>query len=173
MRSEHFVILLLVGCVGVLGAMLMDKSASETLPAEDARIQSVQVDPETPRIPNAASLKREEDGHYWARAEVDHVSLKFLVDTGASVVALTWRDAQRLRLKPEELEFKWRIRTANGETFGASVLLESIRIGEVEVENVEAMVMRDGLLDNSLLGISFLEQLYSYEFKGDTMIIRQ
>lgn len=122
---------------------------------------------------NAAYISREDDGYYWTRASVDGTSVEFLVDTGASVVALTWRDAQRLRLKPEELDFRWAIRTANGETHGASVTLPSIRIGNVRIENVNAMVMQDGLLDSSLLGMSFLGELYSYEFRGDTLIIRE
>ena len=122
---------------------------------------------------NSAMLRREDDGHYWARADIGGTDIKLLVDTGASIVALTWRDAQRLRLKPEELDFKWAINTANGETFGASVVIPNIRIGNVEVDNVEAMVLKDGLLENSLLGMSFLGKLYSYEFKQRQLIIRQ
>ena len=122
---------------------------------------------------HAAYISRRDDGYYWTRASVDGVNVEFLVDTGASVVALTWRDAQRLRLKPRELDFRWPIRTANGETYGASVTLDSIRIGNVKIENVDAMVMQDGLLDSSLLGMSFLGELYSYEFKRDTLIIRK
>ena len=52
------------------------------------------------------------------------------------------------------------------------MLLESIRIGGVEIENVEAMILREGL-DQNLLGMSFLGQLYSYEFRGKQLIIRQ
>ncbi len=122
---------------------------------------------------NTAMLRREDDGHYWARADIDGTSIKLLVDTGASIVALTWRDAQRLRLKPEELDFKWGINTANGQTQGASVLIPSIRVGNVEIENVEAMVLKDGLLENSLLGMSFLGKLYSYEFKQNQLIIQE
>ena len=123
--------------------------------------------------PNAASIRRESDGHFWTRADVDGSNMKFLVDTGASVVALTWNDAKRLRLKPEELDFNWTISTANGKTTAASVLIKSISIGNVEVENVEAVVLHADDLQNSLLGMSFLGELYSYEFKGNTMIIRQ
>ena len=95
-----------------------------------------------------------------------------MVDTGASVVVLTYEDAKRLRLKPESLNYKWKISTAGGETKGASVLLKSIRFGGVEIENVEAMILREGLEQN-LLGMSFLQQLYSYEFRGSQLIIRQ
>ncbi|MEL7128251.1 MAG: TIGR02281 family clan AA aspartic protease [Pseudomonadota bacterium] len=159
----------------IAGAVYIFAGRLEAPPQRQETISVVSAAPPTAQtLPhNAATVSREEDGQYWTRADVDGTSVRFLVDTGASVVALNWRDAQRLRLKPEELDFKWSIRTANGETFGASVLLPSIRIGNVEIENVEAMVMQEGLLDSSLLGMSFLGALYSYEFRGDTLIIRQ
>ena len=95
-----------------------------------------------------------------------------MVDTGASTVAITYRDAQRIGLKPEELDFKWEIRTAGGIVHGAAITLEKIRIGQVEVENVEGMVLREGL-DQSLLGMTFLGELYSYEFRKSQLLIRR
>ncbi len=121
---------------------------------------------------NAAVISREADGHYWTSADVDGTSVKFMVDTGASIVALTYRDAQRVGLSPEEMVFDNEIRTAGGITMGAFVVLERIRIGQVEVEQVGAMVLQEGL-DQSLLGMTFLNELYSYEFKRSQLIIRQ
>jgi len=121
---------------------------------------------------NAAIIDREPDGHYWTRADVDGTAVKFMVDTGASTVAITFRDAQRIGLNPEELDFKWEIRTAGGIVYGAAVTLDRIRIGQVEVENVEGMVLREGL-DQSLLGMTFLGELYSYEFRKSQLLIRQ
>ncbi|MEM7662504.1 MAG: TIGR02281 family clan AA aspartic protease [Pseudomonadota bacterium] len=159
----------------LVGGVLGTPEETNSPPEERVNVVSTTATPtpEKQLTPDAAYIFRKEDGHYWSNASVDGTSVEFLVDTGASIVALTWRDAQRLRLKPKELDFRWSIRTANGETFGASVLLDSIRIGNVRIENVEAMVLKDGLLDHSLLGMSFLGELYSYEFKGDTMIIRK
>ena len=178
--NDRLIILVLTIGVIVLSAALVTRSSSneseDTITLENSptiKHQAPQTTSSISRAPKAASLGRESDGHFWTRADVDGTSIKFLVDTGASVVALTYRDAQRLRLKPEELDFIWTIRTANGETQAASVLLPFIRIGNVRVENVEAMILKNGLLDNSLLGMSFLGELYSYEFKGNTMIIRQ
>ncbi len=140
-------------------------------PAPPPPVEERQTRP-APNLSNAAVLKREANGHYWAQANVDGTAVKFLVDTGASTVALTYRDAQRLGLKPEDLDYSWSISTAGGETFGASVILGSIKVGGVEVENVEAMILRDGL-QQSLLGMTFLGELYSYEFRGNNLIIRQ
>ncbi len=123
-------------------------------------------------ITNAAVLRREADGHYWALATIGRSHAKFMIDTGASTVALTYEDARRLGLDPDNLDFRWNIATAGGQTKGASVLLPSIRIGNVEVENVEAMVLGPEL-EQSLLGMTFLSELYSYEFRQNSLIIRQ
>ncbi|MEX1250577.1 MAG: TIGR02281 family clan AA aspartic protease [Hyphomonas sp.] len=120
----------------------------------------------------AAFIDRENDGHFWARADVSGTQVKFMVDTGASIVALTYFDAQRLGLKPEELDFDSEIRTAGGITYGAPVVLSSIRIGKVKVENVNAVILRTEL-EQSLLGMSFLGELNSYEVRQGQMIIRQ
>lgn len=120
----------------------------------------------------AAFIDREADGHYWTRADVSGTEVKFMVDTGASIVALTYRDAQRLGLAPEKLVFDSEIRTAGGITYGAPVTLESIRIGRVEVERVGAVVLQSEL-EQSLLGMTFLSELNSYEFRRGQLIIRQ
>lgn len=120
----------------------------------------------------AAFIEREADGHYWTRADVTGTEVKFMVDTGASIVALTYRDAQRLGLKPDLLTYDSEIRTAGGVTYGAPVTLASIRIGRVEVEEVNAVVLRSEL-EQSLLGMTFLSELNSYEFRKGQLIIRQ
>ena len=158
--------------IAVVISFVIDTNFSEPAVVNSNTSTIAQVQLAEPELgTNSALLRREEDGHYWARADIDGTSIKLLVDTGASIVALTWNDAQRLDLEPEQLDFIWAINTANGETFGASTLLPSIRIGDVEIENVEAMVLQDGLLENSLLGMSFLGKLYSYEFKQSSLII--
>jgi len=120
----------------------------------------------------AAFIDKENDGHFWTHADVSGTQVKFMVDTGASIVALTYFDAQRLGLKPEELDFDSEIRTAGGLTYGAPVTLESIRIGKVEIENVNAVILRTEL-EQSLLGMTFLGELHSYEVRQGQMIIRQ
>ncbi|MEM1151438.1 MAG: TIGR02281 family clan AA aspartic protease [Pseudomonadota bacterium] len=160
--------------VNVYLAPESDPSARATpLVSEESAPQQVDFAHPYPQLPaNAALLKLEDDGHYWAQANVDGTHVEFLVDTGASTVALTFRDAQRIGLRPETLDYSWSIRTAGGEVKGASVKLDAIKIGRIEVENVEAMVLRDGL-DQSLLGMTFLSQLQSYEFRQGNLILRR
>ncbi len=147
---------------------LNNREAADSVPT----VASVAAPKPQASFANAAIIDREGDGHYWTRADVDGTAVKFMVDTGASTVAITFRDAQRIGLKPEDLDYKWEIRTAGGIVHGAAVTLEKISIGQVKVENVEAMVLREGL-EQSLLGMTFLGELYSYEFRKSQLVIRQ
>lgn len=151
---------------------IVPKLQDNRAPSEIPVVASAVISPPKAGFDNAAIIDREPDGHYWTRADVDGTAVKFMVDTGASTVAITFRDAQRIGLKPEDLDFKWEIRTAGGVVHGAAVTLEKISIGQVEVDNVEAMVLREGL-DQSLLGMTFLGELYSYEFRKSQLVIRQ
>ncbi|MEZ5998283.1 MAG: TIGR02281 family clan AA aspartic protease [Hyphomonas sp.] len=155
---------------------IVPKLRADAPQTQTASVQNVQLSAgnASPRanFDKAAIINREADGHYWTRADVQGTDVRFMVDTGASIVALTLNDAQRIGLKPGELVFDNEIRTAGGTTMGAYVVLDKVRIGRVEIEEVRAMVLKEGL-EQSLLGMSFLGELYSYEFKGDTLIIRQ
>ena len=126
-----------------------------------------------PSARRQAFLSIRDDGHYWARTVVNRkASVDFMVDTGASTVAVTQEDARRMGFRPDDLDYTMRIRTPGGETLGAEIFIDSIKVGQVEVRNVHAMVMREEL-EQSLLGMSFLRELYSYEFRGDRLILRQ
>ena len=172
---------LLAGAVAAGISLYLDPKLNEPLPVGDApqvanaNVSTLAVDtyeaPPTAR--RMATISARPDGHYWTRALVNRkTSVEFMVDTGASVVALTYRDAQKMGLRPETLDYKWEIRTAGGITKGASVQIDSIQINQVHVKNVDAMVLRTDL-SQSLLGMSFLRELYSYEFRGNRMIIQQ
>ncbi|MCB2054375.1 MAG: TIGR02281 family clan AA aspartic protease [Geminicoccaceae bacterium] len=122
--------------------------------------------------PGEVALRQAEDGHFYVRARIDDASLRLLVDTGASTVALTAADAERVGLDPQRLRYDSRIRTANGVGFAAPVRLERVQIGDIEVEDVRGAVLQEGMLGTSLLGMSFLGRLRSYQFEGDSLILR-
>lgn len=151
------------------------KAASTEPPAAESPPRSAPAGPPATASnapARAAFIDREDDGHYWTRADIGGTEVKFMVDTGASIVALTYRDAQRLGLDPENLTFDSEIRTAGGVIFGAPVTLDEIRIGRVTVADVDAVVLSSDL-DQSLLGMTFLGELKSYEFRQGQLIIRQ
>ena len=108
-----------------------------------------------------AQVLKAADGHYWADALIDGKAVRVMVDTGASVVALTPDDAVRLglRLKPED--FSGTVITASGPVRAAPVELQAVAVAGARVERVEALVVERGL-PHSLLGMSYLGRLSSF-----------
>jgi aspartyl protease family protein len=120
----------------------------------------------------AASISKAADGHYWAEADVDGHEVKFLVDTGASAVALTSEDARRLGIDPNGLTYNYTVATANGQARAAQIKLASISIGQARVTDVDAYVLDRGL-ETSLLGMSYLGRLSQFEATKTNLILRQ
>lgn len=111
-------------------------------------------------------------GHYVVHPSVDNFRIKMLVDTGASLVALTAADARALGIQLAAADFKMKLGTANGTVTGARVTLREIRLGDILVRNVEAVVLPAGALSMSLLGTSFLGKLQGYEVQTGRMVLR-
>ena len=170
----------LISAAAIAGAVavfvvptLTDQTDGEAPPAEP-RVNAVSPGAE-PEISSRrqAVLSIRGDGHYWARTVINgRSSVDFMVDTGASTVALTLEDARKAGLDLDALDFSSKINTAGGMTVGADVVLDEIKVGNVVVRNVPAVVMGEDLTQ-SLLGMSFLRELYSIEFRGERIIIRQ
>lgn len=118
-----------------------------------------------------AQVNKAPDGHYWAQADVDGRWVRFLVDTGASAVALTGADAQRLGLDLDQLDYARPVTTASGQTKAALIKLHHVSIGGARLDDVDALVVRDGL-PASLLGMSYLGRLSRFEATRDTLILR-
>lgn len=108
-------------------------------------------------------------GHILVTAAVNGAPIRFLVDTGASLVTLTPADARAAGLGPRQLTFNQRASTANGEVRIATVTLREIRLGQLSIGEVPAAVTEN--LKVSLLGMSFLTRLQSYEVHGGKLTI--
>jgi aspartyl protease family protein len=114
------------------------------------------------------ALTRGPDGHFYAEAQVNGARIRFIVDTGASMVALTPADAQRAGIAlPSE---RAQAMGAGGAVEIIPVTIERIALGPLEARNVRGAVART--LPVSLLGQSFLGQIGSVEIRGDTMVLR-
>ena len=111
--------------------------------------------------------------HFQVDALVDGHVVHFLIDTGASDVSLTMDDARRIGFDPSKLSFTTPYQTANGTTMGARVTIDEIKVGDITVHNVAGSVMQDGAGGVSLLGMSFLNALGSYEFRGDRLVLHR
>lgn len=117
-----------------------------------------------------AVLSRSPDGHFYADVSIDTQDVRMLIDTGASVVALTGSDAEALGLEWSEDELFPIGRGASGEVIGKPVRLERVRLGDFEAEGVEAIIVPQGL-DVSLLGQSFLGRVGKVEIENGRMVL--
>jgi len=118
------------------------------------------------------SINRSSNGQFWVEAAVNGVEIRFLVDTGASNIALSRSDALRLGFNWEELDYPHLANTPNGPVGLAPVMLDEIRIDGLSVRNLRAAVVNSET-QNSLLGMNFLQHLEQFEIRGDTLIMRQ
>jgi aspartyl protease family protein len=118
-----------------------------------------------------ASLVKSADGHFWAEAQVNGQRVRFLVDTGATTVALTLQDAERLGLRPQDLTYGYKVATANGEARAAAIKLASVQVAGARVDDVQALVIENGL-PASLLGMSYLGRLSRFEATRTALILR-
>ncbi len=119
----------------------------------------------------ALSFRRGGDGHFYIEVDVEGVPIRFMVDTGATDIVLSPRDAERLGFDLAALSFSRRYETANGVGWGAPVTLRSLGVGESRFRAVRASV-NGAAMDRSLLGMAFLDRFESYEVRGDTLTLR-
>jgi aspartyl protease family protein len=121
--------------------------------------------------PNSVVILRNGGGHFGVRAEIDDESMSLLVDTGATFVTLTPEDAADIGIDLSTLDYVVPIQTANGTIRAASIRLERVAIGPIERQDVPALVAPRGALDESLLGLSFLDKLGGYSISGDRLVL--
>lgn len=122
--------------------------------------------------PETISFRASDDGHFHVNASLRGVTVRFLVDTGASVVTLTAEDARRIGLEPDKLSYSERFGTANGTGFGAPVVLPEIQLGPIRMANVRAAVNRTPMTE-SLLGQSFLDRLSAFRVRNGTLTMQR
>jgi aspartyl protease family protein len=117
-------------------------------------------------------IRKRGDGHFVAKVTVNGATVPMLVDTGASTVVLRQADAERLGLDISRLSYTVPVQTANGLAYAAPLRLRKVAIGSITVSNIDALVAQPGALKESLLGMTFLSRLRSYEFAGDFLTFR-
>jgi aspartyl protease family protein len=120
----------------------------------------------------AVRIRGDGSGHFSALGSVNGSGIRLMVDTGASTVVLKAADAEKAGIAVDELSFTVAVQTANGTAYAAPVRLREVAIGPISLEGVEALVAKPGSLNESLLGMSFLKRLRSYEVVGDFMTLR-
>jgi len=141
----------------------------DSAPAAEPREQLRPLGQPAPLVTNSLTLRARSDGHVLLNVEVNGAMIRFLVDTGATWVSLTHADALRAGVAGS-LNYSIAMTTANGIAKAAPVTVQRLRVGQLEVDDVEAMVMQEegGI---SLLGQSFLKRLQGYEMRDGVLTL--
>jgi aspartyl protease family protein len=173
-----FVIAVLVGWfMPTSMAPELQAEATKAAEAEKARLRPPPPPPleqkhNLPAMPgDEVVLDRQGDGHFYAETTANGAPVRFLVDTGASVVALTAADAQRLGLFWNYNELQHVGRGVSGDVMGKPVEIRELRLGGLVAQNVRAVIIPDGL-DVSLLGQSYLSGVGQVTINGNKLTLR-
>lgn len=173
----RLVFLLCLGAIAVLAMMPGGPRTPQGGQAANVVADEAVERAPAPRVENAGNgaaevvLKRAPDNHYYADAQVNGATVRFLVDSGASAVVLTRADAQKAGIGTQPGEFTSRAMSANGEVRLKPVTLDRVAIGPVSAASVDAMVAENDLAV-SLLGQSFLSRVSKVEIADGEMRLR-
>lgn len=161
-----------IGAIALLSAIGAAQAVAglDVHEAAPLRAQTAAVQLDTPAS-SVAQVSKAADGHYWAEANVNGRAVRFLVDTGATTVALTLEDARRLGFDPAKLDYVYDVVTAEGRVKAAGVKLATISVAGARVDDVQALVIEKGL-DTSLLGMSYLGRLRAFEATQTSLILK-
>ncbi|GGE33101.1 membrane protein [Agaricicola taiwanensis] len=122
---------------------------------------------------STVTLRASRNNHYFTEAVLNGLSVPFMVDTGASTIALSYEEGRRLGVIRPGDRWDVQMRTANGIARGKRVTLDSVRVGGIVVRNVSATVSEEGALSGNLLGMSFLSQLGRFEIRNGLLVMEQ
>ncbi len=140
-------------------SIIKDKVLAELIPAKGYQnsIESISFPVST-------------DSHYYIRASVNGIPITFLVDTGASDIVLSPKDAEKLGYNKSELNFNRFYETANGKVRGSSIQLSEFEIGHIHLSKLDASI-NEAEMSNSLLGMTFFKKMNKFEFKNDLLTL--
>ena len=167
MRSFIVFACLALGAAALFGGLL-DRGTSAVSKQPDAAAALATPTSSGQRI---VSIGRDHRGHFKAHGRVDGRQVSFMVDTGASVIALTEREADRLGIRPSRGAFTSSVQTANGVVRAAPVTLNSVDIGGLVVRDVRALVVPGRGLSENLLGLSYLTRLKRFEYANNKLVL--
>jgi aspartyl protease family protein len=155
--------------LGTIMAQIADKMTPAL--ANTAPRKTVAVETPAPSGLRSLSIARDARGHFETEGRIEGQRIGFMVDTGASVIALNESSAARFGLRPSRSDYKATVTTANGTVKAAPTRLAMVDIGGIVVRDVDAMVLPDEALSENLLGLSFLSKLKRFEYANGKMVL--
>ena len=172
MRNLMILAAILIG-LGTFMAQVANKMAPAAASATAAPRQQPSGDTVAQASGRSLSIPRDARGHFRTDGRIDGQRVDFMVDTGASMVALNEKSAARFGLRPARGDYNATISTANGTIKAARTRIAMIDLGGIVVRDVDAMVLPDAALSENLLGLSFLSKLKRYEYANGKMMLEQ
>ena len=177
MRSEIFAAALLVAGT-VIAVRFLDHAQDQVVAEQQANAAAEEItSPQAGTLAPAyfgdeVRIKASQDQQFYVDADINRRSAKFLVDTGASYVALRDSDAREAGIYTAWADYTYPVTTANGETKAALVTIDEIEIDGLQVRGVKAFILQDEQLSINLLGMSFLSRLESVEARRGELVLR-
>jgi aspartyl protease family protein len=169
-KGLQFAMIMLAACIAVtlLIGVLFRQLPSEPRVAPAQLANAVPARGAAKPVANMVRYQADPSGHFYVDAAVNGTSIRFLVDTGATFVALTRDDARAVGISDNDLDFSLTTSTANGQGHAAWTTLGTVRLEQMEVLEVRAMVMEQPMAV-SLLGMSFLNKLQGYSIRDGVL----
>jgi aspartyl protease family protein len=159
--------------LGTIMAQTADKMTATPALASTVLRNATPVEAVAEAGSRSISLPRDSRGHFQTEGRIEGQRIGFMIDTGASVVALNETSAARFGLRPSRGDYNATVSTANGTIKAARTRLAMVDIGGLVVRDVDAMVLPDAALSENLLGLSFLSKLKRFEYANGKMVLEQ
>jgi aspartyl protease family protein len=122
---------------------------------------------------SVVEIEAERNGHFNIEADINGRSIPVMIDTGATMVVLSFEDAERAGLLLSDKDFTRSVSTANGVARVAPVTLDRVSIGNITVRDVPAAVAESGRLRTSLLGMTFLSRLSRFDMRSGRLVLQE
>lgn len=145
-------------------------------PADVAEVRQRQqpaAKPAQATIGSIVEIEAESSGHFNTEADINGRPIAVMIDTGATMVALSYEDAERAGIYLSDGDFTRAVSTANGIARVAPVTLHRVSIGDITVRDVPAAVAEPGRLKTSLLGMSFLSRLSRFDMRSGRLVMQE
>jgi len=172
MRYIAIVAIIMIG-LGTFMAQLADRMTSTPALARSTAAKAAPAQTVAQAGIRSISIPRDGRGHFQTDGRIDGQRIDFMVDTGASVVALNEKSAARFGLRPSRGDYNATVNTANGTIKAAPTRIAMLEVGGLIVRDVEAMVLPDEALPENLLGLSFLSKLKRFEYANGRLVLEQ
>jgi aspartyl protease family protein len=173
---RNFVLMAILALVAAVIVPRLAEKATEGFAAPSGAT-SMRPPPSAAPDPSAGGrtfmVRRDNRGHYNVEGRVDGRRMDFVVDTGATIIAIPVREAAKLGIHPAKRDYTAQIRTANGTIMAAPTQLARVEVGGLTVRDVAAVILPDEALSENLLGMSFLSRLRRFEFAEGRLVMEQ